>query len=111
MTVTLITKAYPYTFAKLSCLVYSFHSSVSLQQPTQVVMGEQWGWKKVNGEMKLEKTQVKGYIIDPFAGLRVTFICIDKENRSHVHVLLVWVTFLGTTEQSCCERGNQLLSC
>ena len=42
-------------------------------------------WKVVNGELKMQKAGVKGYIIDPFDGLRVSYRWTDKNS----HVLLV----------------------
>lgn len=36
-------------------------------------MDEHWVWKMVNGELKMRKAEVKGYIIDPFDGLKVSY--------------------------------------
>ena len=65
-----------------------------------MVLSEQWMWKTVNGELKMQKAEVKGYIIDFFDGLR-----LSSEWDKHMKCYKMQDQFLtGLTEQSGSER-------
>ena len=57
---------------------YNFKPCNNLQEPTPVLMDTNWEWVVVKAKRVLKETNVYGYTVDLFCGLKGTYSCTHK---------------------------------